>query len=122
MWALMAPTGIAASNINGMTLHRLLHLPVQHGAVPAYSPLSDENIHQVRSILKDVKLFILDEISMVSNLMLTYIHKRLAEIFGQHDRLLGGQNMVFLGDLLQLAPVKNGPCFSALGFEEKKNF
>ena len=44
----------------------------------------------------------------------------MAEIFGHHDRLLGGPNMVFLGDLLQLAPVKNGPCFSALGFEEKK--
>ena len=112
--ALMAPTGIAASNINGMTVHRLLHLPVQHGSVPPYAQLSDETLNQTNNLLKDVKLFILDEISMVSNLMLHYIHRRLCEIFGKQTHLMGGVNIVFLGDLLQLAPVKNGPCFTNL--------
>ena len=112
--ALMAPTGIAASNKNGMTLHRFLGLPVQHGSVPPYAPLLDECLNQTYNLLKDVKLFILDEISMVSNLMLAYIHRRLCEIFGKKNRLMVGVNNVYLGDLLQLAPVKNGPCFKNL--------
>ena len=116
--ALMAPTGIAASNINGMTVHRLLHLPVQHGTVPPYAPLSDESLHQTYNLLKDVKLFILDEVSMVSNLMFAYIHRRLCEVFGNPNKVMGGVNMVYMGDLLQLAPVKNGPCFKNLSKQE----
>ena len=117
--ALMAPTGIAAANINGMTLHRLLQLPVQHGAVPSYVPLDDESLQKIHHLFKDVKLFILDEISMVSNLMIVYIHRRLCEIFSEPCSVLGGRNVIVFGDLLQLSPVKNGPCFSDLGKQEK---
>ena len=39
--AVVAPTGIAAVNINGMTIHRSLMLPVEHGKTPKYRPLSD---------------------------------------------------------------------------------
>ena len=40
--AVLAPTGIAAVNINGMTIHRPLMLPVEHGKTPKYRPLSDD--------------------------------------------------------------------------------
>lgn len=36
-----APTGIAAQNVQGMTIHRFLRLPVEHGATPSYKELSD---------------------------------------------------------------------------------
>ena len=71
-------------------------------------------------MLKDVALFICDEVSMISNLLVVYIHKRLSEIFKKPDELYGGNNMLFFGDLLQLAPVKNGACFQNLKSEEKK--
>ena len=40
--AVLAPTGIAAVNINGITIHRPLMLPVEHGKTPKYRPLSDD--------------------------------------------------------------------------------
>ena len=118
--ALMAPTGIAASNINGMTMHRLLQLPVQHGKVPPYASLSDQNLHQIHQLFKNVKLFITDEISMVNNVNIVYVHRRLGEIFNQSSNLMGGQNFVCLGDLLQLSPIMHGPCFKDLGLAERK--
>ena len=42
--AVTAPTGIAAFNINGLTIHRLLQLPVEHGKTPHYRPLSDDSL------------------------------------------------------------------------------
>lgn len=76
-----APTGIKAYNIRGLTLHRLLQLPVEHGGIANYKELSPAGFKQIRQTLKDVDLIIIDEISMVSNVMLMYIHLRLTEIF-----------------------------------------
>ena len=56
----------------------------------------------------------------MSNSTKATLHMRLAEIFGMRDKVMGGRNILFFGDLLQLSPVKNGPCFSDLGNEEKK--
>ena len=110
--SLSAPTGVAASNINGMTVHRALQLPVQHGSTPKYQSLSNENFHQSYAMLKNAGLFIIDEISMISNVMLTYIHKRLQEIFGVFDHIFGSRNVVVFGDLLQLTSVTHDSCFA----------
>lgn len=59
-----APTGIAAFNIEGLTMHRLFRLPVEHGSIPKYVPLSDEALQKLRNLFTNVILFILDEISM----------------------------------------------------------
>ena len=40
--AVVAPTGIATVNINGMTIHHPLMLPVEHGKTPKYRSLSDD--------------------------------------------------------------------------------
>ena len=79
--AILAPTGIAAVNINGMTIHRPLMLPVEHGKTPKYRPLSDDALKIARDVMRNVTLVIIDEISMVSNVTLLYIHLRLTEIF-----------------------------------------
>ena len=118
--ALMAPTGIAASNINGLTVHRLLQLPIQHGSVPPYFPLADHSLHQLKTVYDDVILFILDEISMVNNLNFVYIHKRLCELSSEPVTLMGGRNLLVLGDLLQLSPVSHGPVFADLSSLEKE--
>jgi len=47
--AIAAPTGIAAFNIDGLTVHRLLQLPVEHGHTPKYKQLSDHVLQVLRS-------------------------------------------------------------------------
>ena len=118
--AVLAPTGIAAVNINGMTIHRPLMLPVEHGKTPKYRPLSDDALKLTRDVMRNVTLVIIDEISMVSNVTLLYIHLRLTEIFQTEeteDGWFGKRNMLFLGDLLQLPPVFEGPVYTPLTAE-----
>lgn len=79
--AVTAPTGIAAYNIEGLTVHTLLQLPVEHGCTAKYKELSGAALKQIRQSLENVDLIIIDEISMISNIMFMYIHLRLTEIF-----------------------------------------
>ena len=81
--AVAAPTGIAAFNVIGLTIHQLLMLPVEHENTPQYRTLSDDVLKIVREKLRNVSLIIIDEISMVSNVTLLYIHlhMHLTEIF-----------------------------------------
>ena len=118
--AVAAPTGIAAFNIDGLTIHRLLMLPVEHGKTPQYRPLSDDVLKIVREKLRNVTLLVIDEISMVSNVTLLYIHLRLTEIFQTEDSKdgwFGKWNLLFLGDLLQLPPVFESPVYITVSSE-----
>ena len=84
------PTGLAACNVNGMTTYQLFQLPVEHeGKTAQYWPLPKDSLKFLRIQLKNVKVFIIDEISMVSSLNLAYIYLRLEEIFGA-DEWFGG--------------------------------
>ena len=70
--------------------------------------------------MRSVTLVISDEISMVSNVTLLYIHLRLTEIYQTEeikDGWFGKRNMLFLGDLLQLPPVFEGPVYTPLTAE-----
>ncbi len=120
--AVTAPTGIAAFNISGLTIHRLLQLPVQHGDAPSYKPLNDTILKILRAKLKNVALIIIDEISMVSNITLLYIHLRLCEIYnttGENDGWFGKVNVLLFGDLLQLPPVNQNPPFIQISDKER---
>ncbi|XP_070528970.1 uncharacterized protein [Cardiocondyla obscurior] len=115
--ALAAPTGIAAFNIDGLTVHRLLQLPVEHGQTSKYKPLSNHVLKVLRSELKEVVLFVIDEVSMISNLVLMYIHFRLTEIFDTNDvedGWFGKKHFLLFGDLLQLPPVREDCIFAQL--------
>ncbi|XP_043267698.1 uncharacterized protein [Venturia canescens] len=119
--AVTAPTGIAAFNIDGLTLHRLLQLPVEHNRTPKYRELSDAALKVIRDNFKNVDLIIIDEISMVSNITLMYIHLRLTEIFDTTDvenGWFGKKNIIVFGDLLQLPPVREEPVFIKLSKEK----
>ena len=67
----------------------------------------------MKTSLRNVKIIIKDEVSMVSSLNLAYIHLRLDELFGGNDRF-GSKNMIFVGDLLQLQPVNGNPVFERI--------
>ena len=104
---LAAPTGVAAFNIGGLTIHRALNLPVEHDRSTAYKKLSAERLHELRRLWKDVHVMIIDEISMVSYWMFTFIHKRLTEIKGTDDTEVhfGVISIIAVGDFFQLPPV-----------------
>ena len=109
--AVTAPTGLAAFNVGGVTIHRLLQLPIEHeGRVAGYWPLGKDALKVMRSSLSQLRLLIIDEVSMLSNLNLAYVHLCLDEILGQ-DKWFGGVNVLFVGDILQLPPVNGAPVF-----------
>ncbi|KAI5699214.1 hypothetical protein M8J76_012092 [Diaphorina citri] len=125
MVAISAPTGVAAYNIEGITIHRLLQLPVEHGSTPEYKPLSDAVLKIIRDNMKDVVLLIIDEISMVSSLTLLYIHFRLSEVFDTatvDDGWFGRLHVLVLGDLLQLPPVMEEPPFKSLNAKKVEKY
>ena len=67
----------------------------------------------MRQVMHSIKLIIVDEVSMLSNLNFQYMQKRLDALF-DGDEWFGGINMLFVGDLLQLPPVNANPVFVAL--------
>ena len=68
--AIAAPIGLAAYNVGGMTVHHLFR----------YWPLSKVAQKVMRTNLRSLKLVIIDEVSMLSNLNLAYIHLRMEEL------------------------------------------
>ena len=100
---LIAPTGKAAHNIKGHTIHAAFHVPANQSLMN-YSKLSWDNLNSYRSKYLNLKWIICDEISMVSNYMLKFIHLRLQEI-KSNNLPFGGVNVITVGDLYQLKPV-----------------
>ena len=80
--AVTAPTGLAAFNVGGVTIHRLLQLPIEHeGKTACFWRMGKDAVKVMRSSLSQIHLLIIDEVSMLSNLNLAYVHLRLDEIF-----------------------------------------
>lgn len=95
-----APTGTAAKNINGKTLHNALRLPVQHGKEAKYLEVSAKVLKMLRQIYNNIHTFIIDEISMVSAKTLENIHRRLSTIKNCNNPF-GNVNMIVVGDFYQ---------------------
>ena len=106
----MAPTGVAAININGTTIHTALSIPKESGD---FAPkMSDQKRTQLRLTLSELKLIIVDEISMVANTTLLHIHQRLKEIFNTpNSELFAGISFIAVGDLYQLPPIRRRAVF-----------
>lgn len=96
-----APTGVAAMNIGGVTLHSFFSIPPRVVTRRDAKKITDPNkIH----ILRLVKTIMIDEISMVSNYILDYIDEYL-RINCNANKPFGGKQIVMFGDLGQLPPV-----------------
>ena len=96
----VAPTGTAASNIEGQTLHTAFSFSFDG---KTYS-LSDKARDLRRKILCNLKMIIIDEISMVKSDMLYQLDLRLQEITQKYIPF-GGISIFVFGDLMQLKPV-----------------
>ena len=107
---LMAPTGVAAVNISGTTVNTGLAIP-KHAGINL-PPLPDQKKTLLRLSLSELKLLIIDEISMISNTRLLHIHQRLKEIFGaSSSKIFAGISIIAVGDLHQLPPIQQKPIF-----------
>ena len=113
---LTAPTGVAAFNIEGMTIHSALLLHTQRGNNDS-GQLSFEKLNSLRSKLENLQLLIIDEVSMVGADMLLNIHRRLDEIKGiSGDNIwFGNVSVLAVGDLYQLPPVAQRPIYEQVG-------
>ncbi|XP_026084957.1 uncharacterized protein LOC113060278 [Carassius auratus] len=98
---LSAFTGTAAFNISGKTLHSLLKLP--RSLKPPYQGLGNA-LDEVRAGLRDVEILIIDEISMVSKDLFTYVNWRFQQIKG-NKKPFGGISCLVVGDYYQLPPL-----------------
>jgi len=97
--AVLAPTGVAAVNIGGQTIHSFFGFPprlIQKG-----------NIHRRRNseVIQKLDAVIIDEVSMVRTDIMDGIDYALRINRGQMKLPFGGVQMVFFGDLFQLSPV-----------------
>ena len=97
---LLAPTGVAANNIGGTTLHIGLDFKIGK----KYIPLSSESQQTMSKLMENVKVLIIDEISMISADQFYNVNKRMQSIMACKD-LFGGVGVVLLGDILQLPAI-----------------
>ena len=105
---LSAFTGTAAANIEGQTLHTLFSFNFGAG----FLSLSDKMRDEKRNLYKNLKVLIIDEISLVDADMLYKIDLRLREIT-QMGVPLGNVAILVLGDLMQMSPISGRFIFLA---------
>lgn len=98
--AVCAPTGVAALNVEGQTIHSLFRLPI--------GLIADGAIEQndaTRKILNAIDTLVIDEISMVNADLMDGIDRSLRQARGKRGEAFGGVQVVMFGDPYQLAPV-----------------
>lgn len=97
----LAPTGVAAMNAGGQTIHSFFKLPPR-----LVEPADIKRLRSTR-LIKAVETIIIDEISMVRADMLDAIDRSL-KLNRMSKRPFGGARMILAGDLHQLPPVVQG--------------
>lgn len=100
----VAPTGVAAINAGGVTIHSFFQLPLSP-FVPNATVRERYNFgKEKRKIIRTLDMLIIDEISMVRSDLLDAIDAVLRR-YRHHDRPFGGVQLLMIGDLQQLTPV-----------------
>ena len=105
----LAPTGIAAINAGGMTIHSFFQLPFSPYIPGTTFGGGEQKRFQFsklkRNIIRSIDLLVIDEISMVRSDLLDAIDSVLRQYRKRHDLPFGGVQLLMIGDLHQLAPV-----------------
>ncbi len=116
--AIVAPTGVAAINAGGTTIHSFFNLPfspfIPHrknnpgasGSVDRHSLIGKLRINnEKKALMQKLELLVIDEISMVRCDLLDAIDAVLRHIRSQPSRPFGGVQVLYIGDMYQLPPV-----------------
>lgn len=107
--AVVAPTGVAAINAGGTTIHSFFQLPLSP-FVPTVQGRKDlvEKTRMAsfrRKVLQELELLVIDEISMVRADVLDAIDTILRHVRYRYQEPFGGVQVIFIGDMFQLSPV-----------------
>jgi uncharacterized protein YpbB len=113
-----APTGVAAINAGGVTLHSLFQLPF-HPFIPSTGGKNDllgkmKYNKQRQQLLRKMELLVIDEISMVRCDTMDAIDTLLRSVRRNYDTPFGGVQLLCIGDLHQLPPVAQNHEWSIL--------
>ena len=95
-----APTGVAALNVGGQTIHSLFRLPI--------GVIADHDLDQsaeLKKLLNTIDTLVIDEVSMVNADLLDAIDRSLRQARQRKNEAFGGVQVVLFGDPYQLAPV-----------------
>ena len=95
-----APTGVAALNVGGQTIHSLFRLPI--GVIADHEI---EHTTEVRKLLNTIDTLVIDEVSMVNADLLDGLDRSLRQARQRKLEPFGGVQLVLFGDPYQLAPV-----------------
>ena len=105
----VAPTGVAALNVQGQTIHSLFQLP------PGPQPRAKRIVGAAKDVVEKMDVLVIDEVSMVRADLLDAIDDSLRLNTGRDGVPFGGKTLVLVGDMHQLPPV-------IAGSEEKRLF
>ena len=110
-YVILAPTGIAAINAGGQTLHSFFKLPF-HPLLPNDSRYNVRNMRktlkyngELIKLLRELELIIIDEISMVRADIIDFIDRVLRIYCRNMREPFGGKQLLLVGDIFQLDPV-----------------
>lgn len=110
-YVVLAPTGIAAINAGGSTLHSFFKLPF-HPLLPDDVKYSPRHIKETlkytgekRKIIRELELVIIDEVSMLRADIIDFIDKVLRIYSRNMKAPFGGKQLLLVGDVFQLEPV-----------------
>ncbi len=104
--AITASTGIAATHMNGKTIHSWAHIGIKEFLTPTDLEGIFKN-REYREAIADAKVLIIDEVSMLHHYRLDMVDAVLRKMHGK-DEPFGGIQVVLCGDLFQLPPVTRG--------------
>jgi hypothetical protein len=118
--AIVAPTGIAAINAGGTTIHSLFHLPFGSFVPVQNLTKHSSNVQLIdrsallrnqflsgnkKAIIRELELLIIDEVSMLRADVLDAIDAVMRHVRGRNYLPFGGVQVLFIGDMYQLPPV-----------------
>ena len=98
-------TGKAAFNVRGDTVARLFRFPFM---LKKYIPLANDARKKMEDMYKDLKLIIIDEISMIGANLFAKMDLRMREIRGNNSAYFGGLPVLVVGDFNQIPPIGDG--------------
>lgn len=107
LYQVLAPTGQAAVNVDGTTIHNFLKIPAQGEMLE----LRGAALRDFQLLFRTIRFIIIDEYSMIGLRLLYKIHCRLREGTGRSDQPFGGVFLYLFGDLRQLPPVMDVPIY-----------
>ncbi len=117
--AIVAPTGVAAINAGGSTMHSFFqlpftpYLPTLEGKKSLIEKMKMQSNR--RKVLQELELLVIDEISMVRADVLDAVDTILRHVRFRNNEPFGGVQVIFIGDMFQLSPVATDEEWRILG-------